>query len=412
MYTHESPIFLGVDFGTTRVKASIATRDGDILNTYSISWIEARCNKFMLSDWLVILKRVISETLKMRDIYLQSISCIAITTMSPCIVLVDPNDDFSSSPIILYDEVLPTQNNESRIKRINTSIKILNGFTPNLTGSKNIILSANAWLVWQLTGKIAIDNYSLYDILGGSQILEIEGAQLPSRVISPTTIAGNMNHKWSETLGFPPNIKVCIGSNDTVALLRATCLKANEHLIYLGTFFSVLESIIDFSNGIPSNFVSNPYKWHISLEGGALIERLAASYFPFEENRGQQITRYLETLQRDKDLVIEATNHIVTQQWALGKPVQMLPELTNSSTASNHISNLVSIPFISFTEALKTYFEKKTNEGMVHVVGGLSSPKWITEFLSKNSGKLCSSQINIHGAEGAALLAKDGFYAK
>ena len=410
MYNYSGPLFLGIDYGTTRVKASIITEDETVLTTYTISWNEADCSKFFLSDWLKILKKIINEVLKQPGIDSRLLSSVAITTMSPCVVLIDPHSEYSSSPIILYDEVLSMDKIESRIDRINASIKILSAFTPSTSKARNLILTANAWLVWQLTGELVIDEYSLLDILGDSKEQEIEGAQFPEKILTPTTIAGTIKRKWAKILDIPLSVKVCCGGTDTVALVRATKLKTNEHLIYLGTFFSVLEAKLDFSKGIPKNLVPPPYTWHISLEGGALIERLAASYFPLEENRSDQISRYLEIARNNLRVDNEKIRRIVKKKWTLGKPVQMLPELSSPKDANNTLSELTVIPFISFAQALESYFTDKRGEGVVHVVGGLSPNEWIAEFLRESVNRPCSSKINIHGAEGAALLAKDGIY--
>lgn len=410
MVKNLGPLFLGIDYGTTRVKATLITEDEIVLNSFSTSWTEANCSKYFLSDWLKILKMVVREVFSQSGLHAKSLSRIAITTISPSLVLVDPNSANISSPILLYDEKLPNPVNDtkSKIHRINASIKVLIGFTPHYSNREKTILTANGWLVWQLTGELVVDSYSLLDCLGDFKVEEVVGAKFPECVLNPTDVVGLIKKSWSESLNVPLNVEICCGGPDTIALVRAAKLRQKEHLIYLGTFFSVLEALEDLSKGIYGNYKRLPYRWHISLEGGALLERLAATYFPLEEDRSKQIAEYLKMARKslvEKDREI---NHIIKTEWFMGKPVYTLPILSNQYGKDNSVFGLAAIPFFSFAKNLKLYFEKVEFDGLVQVVGGLSSNEWIVNYLSQYAGISCSSKLKIMDAEGAALIAKDG----
>ncbi|EKD64438.1 MAG: xylulokinase [uncultured bacterium] len=403
-------IYLGIDFGTTRVKATLIDDNEKVLNTFVISWTEAQCNKNLLSDWILILQKVVKSLIKKSGVNPDNIKCMALSCMSPCIVLIDESSRENTSPIILYDEVISTDKFVCRLDRINATINILRSFTPKGSNGCLKILNASSWLLWQLTGEIAIDEYGLHDILGISKIEEIMGATFPDRILRPNSIVGSIKDFWSKYLGLPNNVQVCCGSTDTVALLRATSLKKNGHLIYLGTFFSVLEAKESFVNGLPVGISSLPYQWHISLEGGAFIERLASSFFPIEESRSGQISKLLKLAEHATSKGNANYKEIAIQEWTLNKPVQMLPLLCEFCVGETTTADLSLIPFSSFTKALIRYIEEVNLAGDVPVIGGLSQNEWILEYIEKNVDIKCSSKSKIYGAEGAALLARDGFY--
>jgi hypothetical protein len=180
-------------------------------------------------------------------------------------------------------------------------------------------------------------------------------------------------------------------------------------LIYLGTFFSVMETNTDFSGSIPSTFTKIPYKWHISFPGGAIIERLASSHYPRELSRQGQIELFLRAAEEAAQQGLEPLR-IRRMRWRIGKSASNVPHM-RTGARENFSGQIALAPIHTFAEAVRDLFRnaKKRN---VRVAGGLSKHKWICRYIEDIANLHFENTPAIYGAEGAALLAAERMFVK
>ncbi len=141
---------------------------------------------------------------------------------------------------------------------------------PELFAKIKTILPIHSYLIYRMTGEIAID-YSSAGNLGGvynfanrtwsaemADELGIDLAQLPANLEGSTDIAGSVNAEFAGILGVPQGTPVLCGTVDCLAaMLSIGCTKAGDNAAILGT--SLNWGYLSETRPADANLVSMPY---------------------------------------------------------------------------------------------------------------------------------------------------------
>lgn len=141
---------------------------------------------------------------------------------------------------------------------------------PELFAKIKTILPIHSYLIYKLTGEIAID-YSSAGNLGGvydfdkrrwsadmANLLGLDLAQLPGNLKASTDIAGAVNAEYAQKLGLPPGTPVLCGTVDCLAaMLSIGCVKEGDNAAILGT--SLNWGYLSATRPTDPNLVSMPY---------------------------------------------------------------------------------------------------------------------------------------------------------
>lgn len=399
-------IFLGVDYGTTKVKATLVDNYGVSIANYSRSWAELGCMNNMIDNWLhaflVIVNGIFSEV----SFYSRNqLGGIGITTISPSLIVVDTERGFSS-PLIGYNEPIPNRETKDKFRRSEQIVQHLESIMISTGGRDLSVMTGNSWLAWMLTGVVSIDAMGVAECFGRNKKPKIGSVSIPNNLLSPTSVIGTLKSDWANKLSFQQSTYVVSGGSDTLGLIRAGDLKKGDFLLYLGTFFSVLEvkENVNYSSVLKNGVI--PYRWHISLPGGSIIERLASSFYCTTNNRSMQIKQYLEeAFKKHEDTNGTECMRMILGDWQFGVRTSNVPSFDCDSELTN-LSSVFRCVFDIIVDRSKKLFSSKQVEKM-YIGGGFSKDPFVLNYIRENIHVEMFSNVSIVGAEGAALLAFD-----
>lgn len=395
-------VALGLDFGSSRVKATVLDARGRHVVSHGLGWTEAGCSRRHAADWLAMLSAILRGLLTGRSNLINEIASIGVSAVSPCIAVVNPDDLESSSPLVQYDEEFPLDIPGGCDQRTRALAEVLASLASMRPGSHATLLSANGWLVWQLTGRAAIDHCSIAEMGLIDSTGNTLSPLLPIRQLGPTEVVGALTSEAARFLGLPHGVTVVAGGSDSLALVVAARLPAGAQLVYLGTFFSVMQATADFSGSIPSAFTTVPYTWQISFPGGAIIERLAAAKYSRAQGRQKQIESFLKSaelgLENDS-----ADLRVARRSWKIGEPTLSVPLLVPTGSTYSE-TEIALAPIRTFASAVADFFANSATRE-IRVAGGLSRCKWLCRYIEDVADIRLIHTPPIEDAEGAALFA-------
>ena len=283
-------ILIGCDVGTSGTKAVAVTPDGKVLAS-------AHCAHAILAPhpnwgeqwpqvWLDALVETVSAVAAQVDrerIAGLSISALyggtgvmldaAMQPVRPAIIWIDRRATEESEYIrehIGVDRIFSTSANG--IDSYFGYVKLLwvKRHEPELFASIKTILPIHSYLIYRLTGEIAIDVSSAGN-LGGvydfdrrrwsgdmANLLGLDLAQFPANLKASVDIAGGLNAEFAQKLGLPRETPVLCGTVDCLAaMLSIGCVQEGDNAAILGT--SLNWGYLSATRPTDPNLVSMPY---------------------------------------------------------------------------------------------------------------------------------------------------------
>ncbi len=283
-------ILIGCDVGTSGTKAVAVTPDGKVLASahcaHAIIAPHPNWGEQWPQVWLDALVETVSGVTSQVD--KQRIAGICVSALyggtgvmldasmqpvRPSIIWIDRRATEESEYIrahIGIDKVFATSANG--IDSYFGYVKLLwvRLHEPELFAKIKTILPIHSYLIYQLTGEIAID-YSSAGNLGGvydfdgrcwsgemANLLGLDIAQLPAALKASTDIAGGVNVVYAQKLGLPQGTPVLCGAVDCLAaMLSIGCVQEGDNAAILGT--SLNWGYLSASRPTDPNLVSMPY---------------------------------------------------------------------------------------------------------------------------------------------------------
>ena len=414
----QNGLALGIDFGTTHVKATLI----DSPNLYPVrlltrSWSELGLDRGFLCDWFLALDRIVVEVLASNGTtgnHEKEIRAIAVSATAPTVALADVDilmrgiDAAGISPIINYDEYVPDYGNDiqaldmrARKRRTEYVVAKLLPLTPSEQGGRIVVLSATGLLTWYLTGVVSIDRSSRYELgLLPDDNLVLD-AHVPSVRMACDEVVAEIRQGLSERWKLRQDTRVAAGSSDTFALAVGGALSPRKGLVCLGTFFGLLETDEDMSRTRGYDAPGDPYRWHVSSPIGSTIERVASSWYPFESDTGRRIGLFLNAARESWHL--RRGNEISYRPWRNNSSVRELPTVVRSEGTTS-IGQVGLSLLTNFATALEEGVQGLALDELV-VAGGLCRYEWLVSYIEKCSGLSFETKRRTWAAEGAAVLA-------
>jgi len=266
----EKKYLIGTDIGTSSTKSVLVDLSGKVMASSLLEYEVLTPQALWAEQWPEVWVDATVKTIK--DVLIQSkVNPAAVAGMAisglyggtgvPCDEAMNP-----VRPCIIWMDRRATAESRWVEERIGLDrlFRITgNGFDPYFGFTKilwikkhepenwkriKLFLPPNAYVIYKLTGEVAID-YSSAGNLGGifdlsartwseelMKELGIPKTMMPERMIEAKTVVGGLNRFFSEQLGLPSGLPVLGGGIDCiVAMLSAGVLEPNQHVAVIGT---------------------------------------------------------------------------------------------------------------------------------------------------------------------------------
>lgn len=283
---------LGVDLGTSSVKAVLVDRDGRILGQgraeYGFVSLHSLWAEQSSEVWLQAFTEAVRETLLRSGVTGQCVKGMAVSAIGggtgipvdvgmqpirPCLLWLDRRAKTESErvrQIISEDDLYAITGNGADSYFGFTKILWIKNHEPEVWSRINYFLPPNTDIIYRLTGEIAVDHSQACNIGGVydlgkrawseemADILDIPPYFFPERLVGSQEVVGRLHKAGARMLGLPEGLPVCAGGVDAaVATLRAGVVREGQHAAMLSssTCWGFIHATADRFPGL----VSMPY---------------------------------------------------------------------------------------------------------------------------------------------------------
>lgn len=253
-------VFLGLDIGTQAVKGVLVTSDGDVLSSASLErgpqhphqgWAEMDAEK----DWWDAGVTVIRKLLAGSGTDAKAISAVGITALACCLCPLDASGVPLRSAIIYSDNraiaELEWVNHVSGLslsaEAVVPKLVWIRQHEPEVFSKIKVILSANNYVVYRLTGRQTMD-YDNASIMGGIfeaknrtwnterlRLLELPTSIWPE-LLPATGIAGKVSDAAAQATGLVSGTPVIAGTGDTFpTIVGCGAVCSGDAMVSFGT---------------------------------------------------------------------------------------------------------------------------------------------------------------------------------
>ena len=165
---------------------------------------------------------------------------------------------------------------------------------PDVWANVRYFLPPNAYVIYLLTGEVAVDHSSagniggVYDVArrewsdDALDMLGIPATMMPERLVESTDVVGGLLSQWTEPLGLPAGTPVVAGGVDAaVATFAAGATRAGQHVAMIGTSmcWGYVSRHVDARHGL----VSMPHVFDgqrdLYVFGGAITAGASVAWF-------------------------------------------------------------------------------------------------------------------------------------
>lgn len=284
---------IGIDIGTSYIKAAARARDGTILATCRVDSVsELNENSDGLQRailWWHKLKEVVQNLLNNKMSANLRVVSFCITAIAPTMIVFDL-DNRKKAYGILYswipDNYSSVDAAQFDLWLTDRRLELLRDVASSERFSSPCITDLVGYLNWWLTGELTINSISLVEFGLGFGIddykhLSVQKGRYPLPV-APKWKIGEVNSDSACEFGIEIGIPVCGGCPDTIGSIIATGLIPTKgNMLYLGTFGSLLQLDRDVEELLSNQrCLSSPFRWLLSIPGlGPKIEQKSRSWF-------------------------------------------------------------------------------------------------------------------------------------
>ncbi|MBR1891366.1 MAG: xylulokinase [Clostridia bacterium] len=438
-------MYIGVDLGTSSVKVSLVTAEGQIVasNTqeYPLYSPHPGFSEQRPEDWLdktLLALKALSELTSLSDVRAMSFS-----GQMHGLVCLDEADNVIRPAILWNDQRTQKEtdylNQVVGVKKLveYTANRAVTGFTaPKILWVKNNepqnferiakIMLPKDYLAYMLTGTFATDvsdagGTLLFDVKNrawSKQMLEIVGlpeSALP-KVYESSCVIGTVKEKFCRLTGLNENVKVVIGGGDqAVGAVGTGTVGEGGASISLGTsgvIFVASETFKEDKEGLLHNFCHADGRYHFM---GVTLSA-AASYGWITDLLGVDVASL------ESEVAAAPIDDVVFTPYLTGERSPINAPTVKGSfyglTAQTKRANLARAVMEGVAFSLKDCLSVMNSVGIkpkkARVIGGGSRSKaWVQILADVLDLEICKINTSDGGALGAAILAMvgDGVYA-
>lgn len=332
----DKPALLGIDLGTSQVKALLRTRDGAVLGQgkagYSLTTPRIGWTEIDATEWLRATSAAVRDAVRSYD---GEIVGLTIVGQMHGLILTDARGN-ALRPAIVWLDRRSTAEVEDYLRlpqRLRTALG--NCPSPGMAGptaawlakhepqvfrQARWLLQPKDWLRMQLTGEVASDPTDasgtlLFDMVHArwsdqtAQAMGLSTDLLPP--IRPSSeIAGKLQPSAASRLALPAGLPVAIGAGDTAASVLAAALPGPRWgVLTLGTGGQWAVPVTDTEQAIGAD-LSGRTNLFCTVDGGAY--RLAAA-----QNVGVALNWVVSTMRANWEELYDTA----AQDWRQGTPL-------------------------------------------------------------------------------------------
>lgn len=288
----EPHYLIGVDVGTTGAKAVLTSDRGAIVAEHASSYGVLTPKPLWAEQWPEVWLEGLAEAVRgllerahvdVRDVRAMTVSSLYggsgipvdadMTPVRPCLIWMDrraqAETEWVKGAIPLEELVRVTGNGVDSYYGF-TKILWFKRHEPDLWKRTRYLLPPNAYLIYRLTGELAVDLSSAGNIGGVFDIgertwsrsmtdaLGIPMSLLPERLVASADVVGGLDAAGAALTGLPEGLPVCAGGVDAaVATLSASVFRTGQHVAMMGT--SMCWGFIHQQAPREAGLVSMPY---------------------------------------------------------------------------------------------------------------------------------------------------------
>jgi sugar (pentulose or hexulose) kinase len=310
---------IGVDIGTQSTKALLVDRNGTIVANHVRGYQPDTPKPLWAEQWPSVWFDAVIECIarcvqaaREQQIEARSIRAVCISSLyggsgipvddamrplHPCLIWMDRRATAQVDWVrehVGLDTLLDITGNGVDSYYGFTKMLWLRENRPDVWANTRYFLPPNAYVIYLLTGEVAVDHSSagniggVYDIAQRAwsettlDMLGIPATMMPERLVESTEVVGGLRSPWTERLGLPAGTPVVAGGVDAaVATFAAGATRAGQHVAMIGT--SMCWGYIDQQADARHGLVSMPHvfngKHDLYVFGGAITAGASVTWY-------------------------------------------------------------------------------------------------------------------------------------
>ena len=339
---------IGIDIGTQSTKALLVTRDGAIVAQHAKHYRPDTPRPLWAEQWPTVWFNAVTECIgacvadaRRQGVDPSEVRAVAISSLyggsgipvdqalrplHPCLIWMDRRATREVGWVDAHVDV-------ARLREITgNGVDSYYGFTkmlwlrnerPDVWAKTRYFLPPNAYVIYLLTGEIAVDHSSAGNIGGvydmkrrdwsdeALGMLGIPATMMPERLVESSDVVGGLLSQWSDKLGLPAGTPIVAGGVDAaVATLAAGVTEPGNHVAMIGTsmcwgyLVDTTRDALDASHGL----VGMPHVFDGARQtyvfGGAITAGASVTWFR-EQFGGADLVAAREAGHGDAHRVLE-----------------------------------------------------------------------------------------------------------
>ncbi|WP_206951795.1 FGGY-family carbohydrate kinase [Trinickia acidisoli] len=310
---------IGVDIGTQSTKALLVDRNGAIVAGHSASYQPDTPKALWAEQWPSVWFDAVQECIarcvqaaRERGIEASAIRAVCVSSLYGGSGIPVDNDIRPLHPCLIWMDRRATAQVEWVRENVDVDpllaitgngVDSYYGFTkmlwlrdnrPDVWASTRYFLPPNAYVIYLLTGEIAVDHSSAGNIGGVYDcarrdwsdvmldMLGIPATMMPERLVESTEVVGTLLSQWTARLGLPAGTPIVAGGVDAaVATFAAGATRVGQHVAMIGTSmcWGYINQEVDARHGL----VSMPYVFNgrrdMYVFGGAITAGASVTWY-------------------------------------------------------------------------------------------------------------------------------------
>ena len=310
---------IGVDIGTQSTKALLVDRHGTIVAQHASSYQPDTPRLLWAEQWPAVWLKAVAECIsrcvekaRTEGVAPASIKAVCVSSLYGGSGIPVDSDMRPLHPCLIWMDRRATDQVEwvrshidvERLQAITgngvdsyygyTKMLWLREHQPDVWAKTRYFLPPNAYLIYLLTGEVAVDHSSagniggVYDVAARDwsdealDMLGIPATMMPERLVESSEVVGGLLSQWSEQLGLEAGTAIVAGGVDAaVATFAAGATRAGQHVAMIGTSmcWGYINQSVDARHGL----ISMPHVFNgqhdLYVFGGAITAGASVAWF-------------------------------------------------------------------------------------------------------------------------------------
>ncbi len=276
------PLFLGLDIGTLGTKGTLADLDGQVLARHYVEhpvirprpgWAEHQAEQAWWEDVRAVTRAVLGAA----GVDPRRVAGVAVSGLTPCLGFVDESGHVLRNGILYSDNRAVTELAEVNavlpepitLELVLPKLLWVKRHEPEIFRRSAVVLSANSYAIFRLTGEysIDVDNAAMWGGIFDRGRLAWDKAWcerlgVPTRLLPPihTTadIVGGVTEEAASETGLAPGTPVVCGTGDSFfALLGSGCVEPGDMMINFASAGTSIICLVDLESVVRTVHLSD-----------------------------------------------------------------------------------------------------------------------------------------------------------